>query len=787
MALRGGGSIAGSPVPTAKGDLFGATDMDEMHAPESRGTARWAFPNRQRSLSPAPPPPRIAQPDSNTINRFERSLQGLQRRPSISSTIASASTAAVAISRAGGDWTDSRTKNIDHANTRVGLGGRKPLPNDAGVPPSPSAAGGWVEAAAAVEKSGGAAAMGGGAAPRITTALAGANNASTRSQSGSLMSSLGGGSSVAPRESLHGPMAGSWVSLGPGSRKESTSSTDGGGGGSGGGRVVSASPSVLARMAGVRSGSTAQRQNQQRQRGGGDGGEKASAMAVAAEAAEAMAVARGHPAAGRVEERTLAVQADLDRAVASLEQHLRPLIARRVPPHSHSLRHSSPRQSSRSSSSSADKRRGRRVPASPPATSAFSSPRDSPTSPDLSSPHQFLGRKQQQQQQQQQLQRWVAAASEGSVTAPLVAAAVLLMERAWSRRQDVFSSVLKLRERAVDLAVAETTVFGGSPEGSRTKIGVATGSVAAVGIAAAANMGPVNSRSRTSSGSGSLLSPLSSSPPFHLAGRQLFAVPAGVSLGGGDVGGKHINQEMIGDQPSIESMSISESAARFSSPPLAADAQETIKDETGVTTTADAAPTIGGGLPGLSCCLDFERVLVDQESEAPPPPLLPSGGEITPYMHGDDGVAISVSPPVLPTHRYLYPDSSKKGFSESSMVAEFSFSGADQQSGGSVAAGGLTPLSSSLRETRGQQPGELMMPITAGADASSSSAAAATAPPTTDGWPAVFRDVEIVEERSEDLQDMWKTAGRALRDACEDLILEEDDSSTVQEEMAAQE
>ncbi|CAN0385784.1 unnamed protein product, partial [Pylaiella littoralis] len=757
VALRGGGATTvASLVPgiVRGGDPFalGAADEASVSPPPSP--------------PPPPPPPRIDKPD-NTMSRFVQSLQGRQRRSGASSSPASTTTTG-AVRRDGGDWTDSRvTKNSDRANIRAGRGGTGCFPSDGGAFSSSSAAaaaaaaGGWLEAAAAVEKFGAVAVPAGEVALGKTTALvAGADNASARSQGGSLSSASapGGASSVALQESIIGAISGGGVTLGPGSRKGLASSTDGGGGGGGGGggSVASASSPGRANTVGVRRGSAAQqqRQNQWRQRGCGGGGDKASAMAEAAEAAEAMAVARGHPAARRVEERTLAAQADIDRAMASLEQQLRPLIARRASPHSHSPRRSSPTQSPRSSSSSTDKRRGRRVPASPPPASAFSSPRDSPISPDLSAPRRFLGREQPQQW-------WTAAVPEGSVTAPLVAAAMLLMERAWSRRQDLLGSWRKLRERAVDFAVAETTFAAGSRGDSRTSGGVVDG-VAAAARGAAGNVGPTNSRSRSSSGGGSPLSPLSPSP-FHMAGRQLFSLPAGPSVGKDSSGGNRILLERTGNQPfSTESISIGTgTAARLPAPSLAVDATETTKDGVGVVTTAAAVATDGGGLPGLSCCLDFERVLAGQEKEARPPPLLLlPGGEITPFVGNRDGVSVPGSPSVFPAYRYSHPASGTNG--DGSMVAEYSYSGADQQSGGSLVADGVIPQQQ-------QQQRELMPRGVAGASFFSAAA------PPTDGWREIFRDVEIAEERSQEFEDIWKAAGGALRDACEDLAWGEND------------
>lgn len=365
-----------------------------------------------------------------------------------------------------------------------------------------------------------------------------------------------------------------------------------------------------------------------------------SAMEAAAEAAAAKASARDHPDARRVEERALAVQAMADRAVAVLEEQLRTLITRKASEHS-------PRYSPRLSPTSpslGDVRGVRRTSLSSPLY-AFSFPRDYANTPE-SSTQQVSGNEQRQQY-------WVAAATEGSVTAPLVAAAILLMERAWSRRQSLNDSVENLRERAVALAVGEASAAAGSPAVSDGD-GLKTAAV------------PINGNGNGSSSKSPLSSPPSSPSP----------------------------------------------------------------------------PTEIGGLANLSCCVDFERILGEEDDTLPQEEILPLGG-------GDRAAAIGSS--VLRTR-----DSLDKVNSDSSMIAERSFSGIDQHSGG----------------------GELLR-FTGGVEAPSTC-------PNMDTWPSVFEDVAVVEERSREVVGIWEAAGGALKDTCEELSFEEADRSSTVRGLSAQ-
>lgn len=632
------GSNVTSLAPAVTGDLFGVSNTGGS---EARSRARASSARNSPPPSPPPPPQLVPAPPGsmspnvdtmNTGNPFEQALRG--RR--------STSTAGSGARRVSGDWVDSRT----HTSTtrRRGEGPSSLV--------SSSAGGGWLEAAAAVEKAGTAPAGG-----------ARVNHSSGRPRGGSLSSSA---NMLVASNSFHGT-AGRRVSTDRGSRKESLSSTD------------SAGSPPSARAVDSLGAVGQQRQNQQRWRGGGSGGLATSAMEVAAEAAAAKASARDHPDARRVEKRALALQALVGGAVAVLEQQLQPLITRdsseRCPRYS-------PRLSATSQSPLADVRGVHRVSLSSP-LSTFSSPGDYAKSPESPAP-QALGVEQQQ--------RWVAAASEGSVTAPLVAAATLLMERAYARRQSLIGSVQNLRERAVALAVGEASAAGGSPA---TISGGSTGLYAAA-AAAAADAVPTT-------GNGSSRSPLPSAPsspsPSSVPGRQRFSGLAGVAKG-----------------PTGQATGLL--AQRAGQDWRASDAPR---------------PPNVRGLVNLSCCLDFERVLGEENDEL--------RQEETRPLVGDDTASV-VGSSVSRTRGSL---DKGKPLSDSSMIAEGSFSGVDQ--GGEV-----------LRFTGDVE---------------------AATRPATDTWPAVFEGVAKAEERGRELVGSWEAAGGALKETCEELTFADADQNMV--------
>ncbi|CAN0353797.1 unnamed protein product [Ectocarpus sp. 8 AP-2014] len=152
----------------------------------------------------------------------------------------------------------------------------------------------------------------------------------------------------------------------------------------------------------------------------------------------------------------------------------------------------------------------------------------------------------------------------------------------------------------------------------------------------------------------------------------------------------------------------------------------------------------------MSCCVDFERILGYQKADNAAP------GERSPFVGDRDREAAAAASSAF--RMDAYPDRGRR-LSDSSMVAERSFSGSNQLSGGSV-AGGLAP-----REARDQ--GNLLR-IMVGTGASALGVDA-------DEWGTVFRDLEIAEERGREFVDVWEAAGGALKDACDDLAFEGDD------------
>lgn len=358
----------------------------------------------------------------------------------------------------------------------------------------------------------------------------------------------------------------------------------------------------------------------------------------------------------------LAVQDMTGCAVAALEQQLRPLITRKASENSPRF---SPRLSPTSPSLLTDARGARRISLSSP-LSTFSSPGEFANSPESPAPQAWSD---------EQQPRWVAAAAEGSITAPLVAAALLLMERAWSRRQSLIGSVQSLRGRAVALAVGEASAAAGS-------LAAAGGDGLHTAAVAVADSVPIVGKV---SGRSPLSTPPSSPSPFSVAERQRLSVPAGV--------------------------------ARVST------------SQGGTTTTPPPANT--GALANLSCCVDFERILGEEDDALPQE-------EVSPLLGNERGAAVGSS--VLQAR-----GSSDKGkpLSDSSMIAERSFSGMDQHSGS----------------------GEVLH-FMGGVEAS-------TIRSSIDTWPAVFEDVAIAEERGREAVGIWEAAGGALGDACEELAFEE--------------
>lgn len=298
-------------------------------------------------------------------------------------------------------------------------------------------------------------------------------------------------------------------------------------------------------------------------------------------------------------------------------------------------------------------------------------------------------------------------------------------------------SAHELNERAVALAVAETTSpAAGSlaaATSDRTR-GVGTHGGSGGGLSAsessAVAVGPSNE------GNGSPLSPSRSF--LRTDSRQLFLMPAGVVGGNGNRSGNEI---------SIGGVQGNAPPATLSAP-LQGRQTAVGGTEAAVTTAAPARPD--GGLAGMSCCVDFERILGYEEADNAAP------GERSPFVGDRDREAAAAASSAFRVD--VYPDRGRR-LSDSSMVAERSFSGSNQLSGGSV-AGGLAP-----REPRDQ--GNLLR-IMVGTGASALGVDA-------DEWATVFRDLEIAEDRGREFVDVWEAAGGALKEACDDLAFEEDD------------
>ena len=358
---------------------------------------------------------------------------------------------------------------------------------------------------------------------------------------------------------------------------------------------------------------------------GGRTSNQPSAMARAAEEVAAATTAKGHPLARRVEEHMHAVQSGVDRALATLEVWLKPLVKRR--------------QSPASSAGGQGSIRG--------SPSAYRSPHD-PRPPLAWSETGERGT------------RWIASASTtAEAAAPLASAAALLMERANARRLEMIDSAHALRERAISLAVAEASTVGGGGDSP--------------------DPGAPFSRNFLGGG-GSLFSPSSDERYVGGAAHRLKATAVGV---GGASG------------------------------------QTTVQE-------------VAEGLPGLSSCRDFERIL----------------GEETRGRDCTASLVMSVDSDL------------ESSVSDSSVVAEPSSTsfGADV-----FAVGGGRFASTARGVSRGKY-----SPTRKEIDAKSS----------PDSWREVFRDVAVVEERWKGLAADWCSAGLAFREACEDDFGEADGGKT---------
>ncbi|CAM9354916.1 unnamed protein product [Laminaria digitata] len=373
--------------------------------------------------------------------------------------------------------------------------------------------------------------------------------------------------------------------------------------------------------------------------------------------------------------------------------------------------------------------------------------------------------------EEQQPQRFAAVAPTGgaaaAATAPLAAAAVLLMERAWSFRQDLLGSADKLRERSVALAVAEATGTAGAAGGGG---GGGGGAAVAASDAALAGAAAVGSASVTSAaaalagggaasagsapvvGGGCVAAQGSQSPPslaaarrFPLSDRQGFA-------GGTDEERRGLRGEVLHGEvlrgEGLRSESVRGEAAESTYGGIAGSltlhpASDSRRGEPRPTAAAAAAvAAAAGGVPGVSCCLDFDRILGDDSVLAGPAEGLPGHGQSEGVVGGSplSPVAGSMDRSGPVSGMGVVVDRPLLGFG---LVTGVQISGGG---GGGGSVGGL-----SARERRH----------------SSDLPRVGTVAP--DAWSLVLRDVSAAEERCREFVLAWESAGGALGEACEDL------------------
>ena len=665
------GTVAASLAQVTPADLFD-DGQDDVAAAGVAGAAAMvevaALPAR---TDRSPPPPRSPVPSPiaddvslrvDTGALYENSLRG--RRSRIGSR---------SKSKSSNDWADHRAVRAKHAmgggGGGVGVGGR-------GGDAASSGGSLWMQAAAAVEKSTASGSFG--------QSLGKSGKGSGKLSRGLDSLSAGGGGGGTVASTGYGPAGrvspggvGSFQSGSAGGRrrprKGSASSTDDG---------DSVSSSLISE--GAEGDLRGSQHKQQQHRWGGE----ASVMVAAAEEVAALNAAKDHPDAKRAEDRMLAARAKVNHALTTLERQLALLVTRQAPT-------PSPIKTTRMAETRA--RRG--------FSSAYPSPRGprSPCAPRLG--------------EEQQPQRWVAVAPTGAAatTAPLTAAAALLMERAWSFRQDLLVTVDDLRERSVALAVAEATGAAGATDG-----GVAVASAAVSGAAVAdaavssAAVAGAAAGSAPVAGRGWVPTQGSQSPPPRSATRRPPPSDRQVSSVVADEAHRVLRGEVA--ESTIGGVAGSLALHR---------AADTEREKPKGTTAAPA-----GGLSGVSCCLDFDRILGDDSVLAKSPEGLPGqsegvfGGSPSPVADSMDRLG-----PVL--DRGFVVDRPLKGFAI--------------QSGGGGSAGGLP-----ARERRHSDPSRV-----------------GTLAP--DSWPLVLRDVSAAEEHCQEYVSAWESAGGALEKACEDL------------------
>ena len=613
-------------------------------------------------------------------------------------------------SKSGSDnnWADKRADKTIRPMGRGGGGGGVETRGKGGGRAGEAASSGgslWMQAAAAVEKK--STVSGSSGRGLGTSGKTSGKSPGSDSMSGS---GGGGGGTIASMTGYGTGMAstgggGSSVQSGSaGGRRRhgrgSASSTD---------DADSVSSSSWAEGADADLRSSQQQQQQQQHRWGGD----ASVMAAAAEEAAALNAAKDHPEAKRAETRMLAAQAKVNHAFTVLERRLVSLVTRQAPV-------PSPRLTATPAAARA--RHG--------FSSTYSSPRGSrsPCAPSLG--------------EEQQPQRWAAVAPTGAAaaTAPLAAAAALLMERAWSFRKNLLISVDKLRERSVALAVAEVSGvaemnFGGGGGGGGCGTAAATAAVAGTAVISSAAVAGAAAGSATGVGGGWVPAQGNQSPPaltaaarrFPLSDRHVFAV------GTADEEHRGLRGDGLRGEGAAESTvgGVAGSLALHR-------AGDTEREEP---RSANAAAA-GGALLGMSCCLDFDRILGDDS-------LLPgSGGWLPGHDQNEERVVGSpVSSPLVGSMDRSGPasgrgvvviDRPQVGFGRTAMQ-----SGGDDDGG---SAGGL----SARERWHSDDPPRVGV----------------LAP---DAWALVLRDVSAAEELCREFVSSWESAGGALGEACDDL------------------
>lgn len=701
------GTTAASLAPVVSSNIFDGRKGDAAAAGAAGATVPAAMETAAVAVDAAdaerfPPPPHSQPPAPSagssppggfdTGALYESSLRGRRSRVGSRSGIKSGSD---------NNWADKRGDNTKHpmGGGGGGGGGVEGRGKGGGKGGNASSSGGslWMQAAAAVEKkstASGSSGRGLGTSGNISGKSRGLDSLSGGGGGGGTVASTGYGTGkVSP-----GGGAGSVQSGSAGARRRprrgSASSTDDG-------DSLSTSSWAEGADADLRGS-----QQQQQHRWGGE----ASVMAAAAEEVAALNAAKDHPEAKRAEDRMLVAQANVNHALTVLERRLVSLVTRQAPM-------PSPRPAARPTEARA--RRG--------FSSTYPSPRGprSPCAPSLA--------------EEQQPQRWVAVAPTGAAaaTAPLAAAAALLMERAWSFRKDLVGAVDKLRERSVALAVAEVFDAAGDTGGGGGGTAAMSAAVASAAVAGSAAVPGAALGGAPVVGGGWAPAQSSQSPPLLTTDARRFALSdrQGFVAGATDEARRGLRGEGLRGEGAAESTvgGVAGSLALHRT-------ADTRREEPPRPATAAAA---GGVLLGVSCCLDFDRILGEDS-------LLPGSAEgLRDHGRSEEGLVGSpLFSPAMDSIGRLGPVSGRGvvavdrpllGFGRTAMQ-----SGSNGGGGGS--AGGL-----SARERRhSDDPPRIGV----------------LAP---DSWALVLRDVSAAEDRCREYVSAWESAGGALGEACDDL------------------